>query len=404
MVCLPAEVPSRLLGLLVPASVWRAERALLCGEVTEAHLRELLEFHQRTVEPLSCTFSFALPCDRALDAIARHCGPEGLVEIGAGTGLWAALLRRRGLAVHAYDQTESASRFGPVSLGGPESVPHHPGASLLLCWPPLEDFDGGTNMMAVDALRLLSGPGALLYVGEWRGATGLVSQLSDRTVGAGMMSGPRFQAFVQREWECVETVQVLRWPGMADRLYVFRRREPGLSAADGIYPADVFSGSAAGSETGRAAGSTAADASAARRAGCLGGAEFGAAKSGAAESGAAELGPAQVGAAESGGAQVGTAQFGAAESWAVGPGNGGTSSPAAPWWRDDGDRPTSPCPVVSSRGARLRLLRQVHAPGREWAWMAANVAWEAECAATAGARVGYTADSKKHEREHDAQI
>ena len=125
-----ADVGAQLLLSLVPAAVWRAERALLRGDATEANLRHLLEFHQHTVEPLSSIFSYALPCERALSAIARH-SPAGVVELGAGTGLWATLLRKRGVTVHAYDATRHACAFGEVELGGPDSVSRHEGMSLL---------------------------------------------------------------------------------------------------------------------------------------------------------------------------------------------------------------------------------------------------------------------------------
>jgi hypothetical protein len=406
MACTPADLPARLLRLLVPASVWWAERALLQGEVTEEHLRELLEFHQRTVEPLSRIFAFSLPCARALEAVARHCGPEGLVEIGAGTGLWAALLRRRGLTVHAYDNCESASRFGQVSFGGPECVSRHHGASLLLCWPPLEDVDGGTNgrihkgtnggmnrvtkggtnTMAVTALRMHTGPGALFYIGEWRGATGLLSQLCDRTKGAGMIGGPRFQAEVEREHEWVETIPVPQWPGMADCFYVFRRREPSRSVPSGVHPgsagpcapSDVCASSEAPfGPSGILPGSVVPCSPSGI---CPASAVRATVPASAAPRPCRRLGSESAGVGGPSGGLLGAAKADISRPFSY--------AAAAPPWDDDGaagcSRLPYPSPVESSRrGARLRLLEQVHAPGREWAWMAANVAWEQECRALA---------------------
>ena len=51
-------------------------------------------------DPLSLAYSHAIPTDEALDTIAEHAP---LVELGAGTGYWAALLRLRGCDVAAYD-------------------------------------------------------------------------------------------------------------------------------------------------------------------------------------------------------------------------------------------------------------------------------------------------------------
>ena len=47
-------------------------------------------------------YGFAVPTDAALDAIVA-CSTRGVLELGAGTGHWAALLARRGLDVVAYD-------------------------------------------------------------------------------------------------------------------------------------------------------------------------------------------------------------------------------------------------------------------------------------------------------------
>lgn len=220
---------SALLQSLVPPSVWRAERLLLADQPTEQGLRALLEFHQDTVAAVAAAFAFALPSEAALDAVVRW-SPRGVVEIGAGQGLWAWLLRRRGLTVHAFDTASSAVPFdgcgAGVSFGGPAEAARHPECSLLLCWPPLEDEQGddGPALMALEALRAYRGD-VLLYVGEWRGAVGAISRLSWRTAVTGQTAGPRFQQEVERDWELAEPpLQLPRWPGFADGLRVFRRK------------------------------------------------------------------------------------------------------------------------------------------------------------------------------------
>ena len=130
-----------LLHALVPPSVVRAEAQILAGHATEEAVRRLLEFHQGVVGPVSAVFAFALPSEAALAAVARW-SPGGVVELGAGEGLWAWLLRRRGVAVHAYDAVTRCPYDGSwgstVMTGGPMEAACHPGCSLLLCWPPLE--------------------------------------------------------------------------------------------------------------------------------------------------------------------------------------------------------------------------------------------------------------------------
>ena len=132
--------------------------------------------------------------------------------------------------VCAYDTAEESgsSYYCEVERGGPEAVLRHPTRSLLLCWPPLEpDCTAEDNLMALECVRNLRSGGAdntLLYVGEWSGAAGCVSALSERTAACGHMAGAQFQKYVDRHYKLVQTVPVPRWPGFADALYVFRPR------------------------------------------------------------------------------------------------------------------------------------------------------------------------------------
>ena len=205
----------------IPTAVRAAERSLAAGTGSEADLRALLEFHQDFVTPLCTVFANALPCERALATISRW-SPAGVCEIGAGAGLWARLLRARGVEVHAYDRETPALPWSQVWCDTERYVVAHSACSLLLCWPPLEDGVDGRNSMALDALNTYSGD-TLLYVGERPAAVGLLSTLSSRTA-AGHTAGARFHAAVDAGWTLVEVVTLPRWPGFADALYVFRRR------------------------------------------------------------------------------------------------------------------------------------------------------------------------------------
>ena len=206
----------------IPKSVRAAERALAAGTGSEADLRALLEFHQDFVTPLCEAFANALPCEHALSAIAYY-SPAGVCEIGAGGGLWARLLRARGVEVHAYDLETPALPWSTVTRGASWRSELHPACSLLLCWPPLEDGVDAPNAMAFDALQDYDGD-TLLYVGERPAAVGLLSTLSWRTA-AGHTAGARFHGALDAGWTLVEVVRLPRWPGFADALYVFRRGE-----------------------------------------------------------------------------------------------------------------------------------------------------------------------------------
>ena len=233
-----ADALATVLQSLVPASVWHAEARGFDD------LRALLECHQDTISPISQAFAFGLPNAAALGRITHHAAGGIIVEVGAGNGLWAALLRQFGLRVNASDANRPTNAFCVIQVESAASAVAHagPAAALLLCWPPLElevvTSDGGGedgNLMAIEALTAFRGR-ILFYVGEWRRRTGFVATLSWRTATHGHTAGARFQAMVEADFELVEIVPIPRWPGFADALYVFRRRNEsrGVAATAGV--------------------------------------------------------------------------------------------------------------------------------------------------------------------------
>jgi hypothetical protein len=170
------------------------------------------------VAPLRRIFSWAVPDDAALAAIAS-ASPRGVVEVGAGTGYWAALLRHRGVDVAAFDAApldselhnghhallghdEPPPPFTRVQLGdAATAAAAHPGRTLLLCWPPPEERHASAPSsqpsMAVDALAAYAGE-RVVYIGDERGTT----------------AGPAFHAALARSWALEARVDVPRWPSV----------------------------------------------------------------------------------------------------------------------------------------------------------------------------------------------
>jgi hypothetical protein len=94
---------------------------------------------------LAQRYAYVFPDDRSLSMLAE-LGP--IVEIGAGTGYWAYLLRARGVDVLAFDQAppdgERANRYhAPTSTWSEvvsadhTALTEHSDRTLFLCWPPL---------------------------------------------------------------------------------------------------------------------------------------------------------------------------------------------------------------------------------------------------------------------------
>lgn len=153
-------------------------------------------------------YAWAVPNDAALAAIQAY---NPVVEIGAGTGYWAALLQARGVSVVAYDlyppagdnNTFHTSRttWTHVEKGGPEKAADHPDRALLLCWPPYN------SPMAMECLNHYAGE-TVLYVGEWGGCT----------------ADDGFHSQLERDFDVVKTVRIPCWPGIHDTLTVHKRR------------------------------------------------------------------------------------------------------------------------------------------------------------------------------------
>ncbi len=153
-------------------------------------------------------YSWAIPNEEALATIIRY-GP--VVEIGSGTGYWAALLRKRGADVIAYEsQLAESGRNGYIFKGdswsevlaGTESVAaYHPDRSLMLCWPPDKDD------MAYQALKLYRG-NTLIYVGE---------------EPPSCTADEKFHELVQNGWKLEARVNLPRWHLLHDCLFVYSR-------------------------------------------------------------------------------------------------------------------------------------------------------------------------------------
>ncbi|MGC2190850.1 MAG: hypothetical protein WA751_00760, partial [Candidatus Dormiibacterota bacterium] len=94
---------------------------------------------------LAVRFSYVVPEPRLL-GVLHDLAP--LVEIGAGTGYWAYLLRKTDTDIVAFDQTPPGSsrdnRYHPntvcwtaVGVGDQTELVRHRDRTLFVCWPPL---------------------------------------------------------------------------------------------------------------------------------------------------------------------------------------------------------------------------------------------------------------------------
>jgi len=177
------------------------------------------ERERRARAALIGIFACAIPNEDAIATIARH-SPQGVIEIGAGTGYWARLLTDAGVAVRAADSCPHGCRCGgvwcgkpvqwtDVERGGVEIAGAEPNRSLMLSWPPLS-----SSMATVALLRHHGAGGAtVIYIGEWRGRT----------------ADFIFHDLLERFYEKVVDLPIPRWSAYRDSLMVFERRRSGPS-------------------------------------------------------------------------------------------------------------------------------------------------------------------------------
>lgn len=160
---------------------------------------------------LTRAYAWAVPNAEALDVLAEHAP---ILEVGAGTGYWAALMRARGVDVIATDKVGPGKsnhwhpepvRWASVRrMSGVKAVRAYRDRTLFLCWPPYDE-----DSSSYDVLRAFTGD-RLIYVGEANG---------------GCTGSRRFGRLLDAHWSCVQTVGIPQWYGLHDYLMLYHRRD-----------------------------------------------------------------------------------------------------------------------------------------------------------------------------------
>lgn len=143
-------------------------------------------------------YAWAVPNTEAIKTIAKY---SPIIEIAAGSGYWASLVKQVGADIDAYDKSPWEKTWTDV-LEGTESVANaYPNRTLFLCWPPYG------APVASNALKEYEGF-TVIYVGEGpEGCTG----------------DEEFHDLLNRNWMLEETVNIPQWRGIHDTLYVYKR-------------------------------------------------------------------------------------------------------------------------------------------------------------------------------------
>lgn len=159
-----------------------------------------------TRSDLTRKYGFAIPNRPALELVAS-CGP--IVEMGAGTGYWAMLLRKMKVDVVAYDNFTGVKGYGfsdiwtPIIKGSTGRLADHPDRTLLLSWPCY------ATRFASNCLRYYRG-NRLVYIGESKG---------------GCTGNDHFFGVLKEEWTLIKRQQIPCWPGIHDQVELYERKE-----------------------------------------------------------------------------------------------------------------------------------------------------------------------------------
>ncbi|MSQ23008.1 MAG: hypothetical protein EXR58_00400 [Chloroflexi bacterium] len=147
-------------------------------------------------------YSYAVPDRASIAAIAAFVHERTVLEVGAGSGLWAKLLAAAGVKVIATDGKEaSPSDYFPIATQEAEAavLAHGECGVLLLCWPPFK------NRLAVRALRAFRGE-RFIYVADTR-----------------FTADGEFHELLEQGWELKDRLPIPAWPGFEDHVYLYSR-------------------------------------------------------------------------------------------------------------------------------------------------------------------------------------
>ena len=199
-------------------------------------------------EPLQHAIGYATPSDEALATLAEHAP---LVEVGAGTGYWSAVLQQRGVDIVAFDSEPPSADmsnhfFYDFSFTNVEKAsgaalfierPELATRTLVLVWPNNPDHVDNPEVVGTqdrdaafpiwDAACLeaymAAGGTKVIYVGERESQIRLVKTAPR---DSGITGSRRFQAMLERHFVLVRKVDILHSFTTVDDLTLWVRKAP----------------------------------------------------------------------------------------------------------------------------------------------------------------------------------
>lgn len=199
------------------------------------------------IAPLRRLFSWGVPTSDALNFVQLAVDQENMLEVGAGTGYWASLLRQQNVYIIPTDvhpchvqgtngfhclHSGNVPPFCRVLKGRPAILRKLVDFRyLFICWPPREqDFwlpSLEFTNMAFNALKYFRGE-TLLFVGEGFSQFQRVKYRSCCSAAAHhrcSTAGPAFNHTVLADWRNKGQAVTPKWPGAADTLTLWENTQ-----------------------------------------------------------------------------------------------------------------------------------------------------------------------------------
>lgn len=154
-------------------------------------------------------WGFAIPTAEIIEPIVRL---GSVVELGAGTGYWASLIKKAGGKIQAFDRYPTGEKsvnhytfkrcsWFPVQRGTEHVLDKVQANVLLLVWPCYN------SSFAYRALKRFRGQ-YVVYVGEGPG---------------GCTANDIFHAELGK-WTEVNALSIPQWAGIHDYMYIYKRQ------------------------------------------------------------------------------------------------------------------------------------------------------------------------------------
>lgn len=162
------------------------------------------ENYQKRVR-FTYTIGWSIPSKQSVEIIAKFIRGEKILEVGAGSGMWAKLLSLEDIDIVATDDYTWDSKFryyDVEKMSYVESIEKYRDREvLMLSWPNYQ------SEMAFESLKLFQGK-YFIYIGEKR-------NLSCGT--------PKFFDELDSNWNQLFKIRIPRWTFIMDRIVIYRK-------------------------------------------------------------------------------------------------------------------------------------------------------------------------------------